>query len=342
MLPKIGLTLGDPCGIGPEIVVKLLAEKEILQAGQPILLGDYRVFQMGQQAAGVSLDIPVLSSEEAVAAIEGLGAPAGEECKPAFIDFPSIDPAEITPGQVNAAAGQSVLETLTWALTLAQNHHIDALCFAPLNKQAMHLAGNPFQDELHFFADRLGATDPFRELNLLDALWTSRVTSHIPLKAVSEQITEGAVEEAIGLVYHTLRSAGLPSPRIAVAALNPHAGEGGLFGREEIDIIRPAVLQAQAHDIDVDGPFPSDTVFLKARAGEVDAVVTMYHDQGQIAMKLMGFERGVTVHGGLPIPITTPAHGTAFDIVGQGIARVGALRRAFLVACEMAQRRTGS
>jgi 4-hydroxythreonine-4-phosphate dehydrogenase len=129
------------------------------------------------------------------------------------------------------------------------------------------------------------------------------------------------------------------APRLAVAALNPHGGEGGLFGREEIDAIAPAIQQARLDGIDAQGPFPADTIFLRARAGTFDAVVSMYHDQGQIAMKLMGFERGVTVQGGLPIPITTPAHGTAFDIAGRGVANPEALRQAFLLACRMAANR---
>ncbi|MCY4353579.1 MAG: 4-hydroxythreonine-4-phosphate dehydrogenase PdxA [Truepera sp.] len=163
--------------------------------------------------------------------------------------------------------------------------------------------------------------------------------SDIPLKAVSAGTTLEAVRVAIKLMRSALEWSGISRPRIAVAALNPHAGEGGLFGREEIEAIRPAIEEARARAIDADGPWPPDTVFRRARSGDYDAVVTMYHDQGQIAMRLMGFERAVTILGGLPLPVTTPAHGTAFDIVGRGVAGRG--HRAGLVPCLQARRGGG-
>ena len=173
----------------------------------------------------------------------------------------------------------------------------------------------------------LGVTGPHGELNALDNLWTSRVTSHVALKEVSGLITRERVIAGIELAHTTLVAAGVAQPRIAVCGLNPHNGENGSFGREEIDVIGPAVEEARRRGLPATGPFPADTIFLRAK--EVDAIVTMYHDQGQIAMKLMGFSRGVTVHGGLPIPIATPAHGTAFDIYGQGKANLGATQAAF-------------
>jgi 4-hydroxythreonine-4-phosphate dehydrogenase len=199
----------------------------------------------------------------------------------------------------------------------------------------MHLGGSPFPDELHFMADRLRWAGHVCEINVLDALWTSRVTSHIGLSRVSGLITKDGVCRAIVLIHGVLRLAGVTEPRIAVAALNPHGGEGGLFGREEIDAIAPGIELARAEGIQATGPYPADTIFLRARGGACDAIVSMYHDQGQIAMKLMGFERGVTVQGGLPISITTPAHGTAFDIAGKGVANPEAMRQAFLLACRM-------
>ena len=159
----------------------------------------------------------------------------------------------------------------------------------------------------------------------------------MPLRAVADLITEGAVLQATRLAHQTLRAAGKPHPRIAVAGLNPHAGDGGIFGREEIEVIAPAVERAKTEQIAASGPYPADTVFVCAKEGRFDAVVTMYHDQGQIAMKLMGFERGITILAGLPVPITTPAHGSAFDIAGQGVARVDAFRQAYLTACRMAR-----
>jgi len=220
-------------------------------------------------------------------------------------------------------------------LDFAKDGIVDAVVFAPFNKQAMHSAGLGHDDELHYMATRLKVNNYISELNTFDGMWTSRVTSHIALKDVAERINEHSIGEAVRLIHGVLCNSGIASPKISVAALNPHAGDGGNFGREEIDVIFPAVQSLQSEGLPVDGPWPSDTVFLKAIAKEIDAVVTMYHDQGQIALKLLGFSRGVTVQGGIPFPVTTPAHGTAFDIAGQGKANLGATRAAFDLACKM-------
>ena len=182
----------------------------------------------------------------------------------------------------------------------------------------------------------LGFKGYHSEINVLDELMTTRVTSHIGIRNVAKKINREGVKRAVNLANDTLHRAGNMRPRIAVAALNPHAGDNGKFGREEIDILEPVIKSFQELQMNVSGPWPSDTVFLKAQRGEVDAVVTMYHDQGQIAIKLMGFERGVTVAGGLPIAVATPAHGTAFDIAGQNKANVGATKQAFDLLVRMA------
>jgi 4-hydroxythreonine-4-phosphate dehydrogenase len=184
----------------------------------------------------------------------------------------------------------------------------------------------------------VGLDGPASEFNVLDGLWNARVTSHISLAEVASHITRERVLRALRLTDASMRTAGFERPRIAVAGLNPHAGDGGNFGREEIEAIGPAVEEAISDGIATEGPFPADTVFLRARSGAFDAVLTMYHDQGQIAMKLMGFDRGVTLLGGFPFPICTPAHGTAYDIAGKGVAGVGAARAAILLAVEMAQK----
>ena len=208
-----------------------------------------------------------------------------------------------------------------------------------MQQQSLHRGGLELEDELRFFVQVLDFRGYVGEVNASDRLATTRVTSHVPLRAVAGLITEEGVLQAIRLARTTLIAAGRPHPKIAVAGLNPHAGDGGIFGREEIDVIAPAIARAQAEQIAASGPYPSDTVFVRARDGAFDAVVTMYHDQGQIAMKLLGFERGITIHAGLPIPITTPAHGTAFDIAGRGIARVDGLAQAYRTACKMARTR---
>ena len=243
------------------------------------------------------------------------------------------------PAQASRIAGEYTIGTLRAGIAALQSRAIDALVYAPLNKQSMKLAGLPHQDELHFFAELLGHTGPVSEINVCGRLWTSRVTSHVPLREVAGLLTVEKIRNAGRLLHRTIAKSGIAAPRIAVAGLNPHAGEGGLLGIEEIDTIAPAVEQLRAEGLDAIGPLPADTLFVAARRGDFHGVVTMYHDQGQIAMKLMGFERGVTVAGGLPAIITTPAHGTAFDIAGKGVADPGAMREAFRIACEMAMSR---
>jgi 4-hydroxythreonine-4-phosphate dehydrogenase len=204
----------------------------------------------------------------------------------------------------------------------------------------MRLARADYDDEIAFSAEVVGLKTAASEFNVLGRLWNARVTSHIPLRDVASRISSERIHRALALTDGCMRKAGFARPRIAVAGLNPHAGDGGNFGREEIDVIAPAVTVGQRDGIAAEGPFPADTVFLRAKAGAFDAVLTMYHDQGQIAMKLMGFDRGVTLLGGFPFPICTPAHGTAYDIAGQGIASVGASHAALLLAAGMAAQKS--
>ncbi len=330
MKPRIGVLLGDPNGVGPEMAVKLLAEEDVRERAEIVVIGDEQVFRMAERVAGTAVSIRTIGDIPEV--------DWNQNALP-FLDVPSIKPDEITPGKATAAGGRCCLQSLSVALELAKTDRIDGFCFAPLNKYALKLGGCPVADEHIFFARELNFNGPFCEHNVLGDLWTTRVTSHIPLSEVCAHIIPERILRAIRLAHNTLGSAGFEKPRIAVAALNPHAGDGGMFGREEIDVIAPTVETAKAEGIDVDGPFAADTIFVKARDGDFDAVVTMYHDQGQIAMKLMGFSRGVTVSGGLPVPITTSASGTAFDIVGKGIANAEGLRQAFFLVCKMADAR---
>ena len=325
--PRIALIPGDPSGIGPELVAKLLAAADVAEQADILLVGDRVVFELGAQQTG--REIPLTPVADPSMGWQG-AAPF------AWFEMETIAEEEVRVAEVTEAGGRSSLRTLDQALDFATAGIVDAVMFAPFNKASMHLAGLGHDDELHYMAERLGVGNYISELNTLDGVWTSRVTSHIPLRAVADAIDGDRIVKAIQLADDTLKRAGYARPRISVAALNPHAGDNGNFGREEIDVIRPAVERAAQLQIQVDGPWPSDTVFLKAKAREVDAIVTMYHDQGQIALKLMGFDRGVTVQGGLPIPVATPAHGTAFDIAGKGVAEVSATRAAFDVACAMA------
>lgn len=331
-LPVVALTLGDPAGIGAELVARLLARPEATAQANLVLIGDPWLWRQGQQIAGVQVETTALPD---LAAARG----RADTRLPAFVAVDSIDATLVTQGQVGAAGGRSVLQVLNLCLDAALVGDIDAICFAPLNKQAMKLGGLRHEDELHHFAEYLGVSGYFCEFNTLGDLWTSRISSHVPLKDVAGYLSVERITQAAELIYNALRASGLAAPKVAIAGFNPHNGDGGTCGREEIDIIAPAVQALQARDWASDapfhGPFPADTIFLKAQAGEYQAIVTMYHDQGQIAIKLLGFSRGVTVQGGLPIPITTPAHGTAYDIAGQGRANVEATWQALQVAARM-------
>ena len=212
------------------------------------------------------------------------------------------------------------------------------MCFTPFNKAAMRMAYPSYEDEIGFTASVLGTNVVASEFNVLDRLWNARVTSHVPLSAVAGLITTERVLAGLWLTDRALRESGLGTPRIAVAGLNPHAGDGGNFGHEDDAVIRPAVEQGRAEGIGAEGPFPPDTVFVRANRGDFDAVLTMYHDQGQIAMKLIGFDRGMTVLVGFPFPICTPAHGSAYDIAGKGVANGGASKAAVLLAARMDRR----
>ena len=323
--PRIALTLGDPAGVGPELAAKLLAKPGTLESAEVYVLAD--------------------ASELAEAAsIAGVEIPLGDEPRPGvavLLDDGSAPSTPIPKQQVSVEAGARAMHQLTRALQLANEGRIDAIVFTPLNKTSLKLAGMNHEDELRWFAHELGHTGTTSELNILEGLTTARVTSHIPLSEVARHIKAPAVTAAIVLLDDTLKGSGISAPRIGVCALNPHGGENGNFGREEIDEIGPGVDSARGLGIDASGPFPSDTIFA-AKRNEFDGIVTMYHDQGQIAMKLIGFDSGVTIQGGLPITIATPAHGTAFDIVGKGIAGTGATERAFELAVSIAARRLAS
>jgi 4-hydroxythreonine-4-phosphate dehydrogenase len=327
-LPVVALTLGDAAGIGPELIAKLLNEPGITRHANIVLIGDPWLWQEGQKIAGVTV------ATDSVASLADVRQ-RPDQSLPAFLTVNTIDPAQVQRSQAQAACGTSVLQVLNLCMDGTQRGEVDAICFAPLNKFAMKQGGLKHEDELHHFADYLGVSGYFCEFNTLGELWTARVSSHIALKDAASYLSKDRIQQATRLIYTSLQANGVRAPQVAVAAFNPHGGDGGTCGREELDIIAPAVAELNAQGLPIAGPFPADTIFLKARDGEYQAIVTMYHDQGQIAIKLMGFSQGVTVQGGLPVPITTPAHGTAYDISGQGRADVNATRNAFLIACRM-------
>jgi 4-hydroxythreonine-4-phosphate dehydrogenase len=329
-LPVVGLMLGDCTGIGPEQCARILADGRLSDAARIVVFGDARVLALGAGDAGVEVHTRTYAQPEDI---------DWTHPETPLIDLGNVDPACIPRGKVSPESGKLTGDTLAHMITLAKAGRIEAITFAPLNKAALHAGGWRFNDEHQMFAHLCGHLGFFGEMNVLDDVWVSRVTSHVSLRTALDQITGERIANALTLADTTMRGAGFAEPRIAVAALNPHGGEGGLFGREEIEIIGPAVGAAAARGIRCRGPFPADTVFIKAFAREYDGVLIMYHDQGQIATKLKGFNRGVTVTGGLATVFTTPAHGTAFDIVGQGRASTGALEHAVRLAARLAAAR---
>ncbi|CAD5110022.1 4-hydroxythreonine-4-phosphate dehydrogenase PdxA [Zestomonas carbonaria] len=331
-LPRLAMVLGDPAGIGPELIARLLAEPEVRGKAHIVLIADEEEMRRGMRIAGREFPYRRIDSLESLDFVDDT---------PLFHPYRGQAVGEFPRSEASVVGGRYSLDTLAVALDLTRTGRTDAILFGPLNKTSLHMAGMAHSDELHWFAEYLDFNGPFCEFNVLDDLWTSRVTSHVALADVPGLLSQARVVEAIRLIDTALKRSGLEKPRIGVCGLNPHNGDNGSFGREELDIIGPAVQTAREQGIDADGPYPADTIFLKVQgdARAFDAVVTMYHDQGQIAIKLMGFSRGVTVQGGLPIPITTPAHGTAFDIAGQGKADVGATRQAFEIACRMGRSR---
>jgi 4-hydroxythreonine-4-phosphate dehydrogenase len=325
--PVIGLIPGDCTGIGPEQTARILADGNLAEVARLVVIGDARVLEMGMSHAGVKLNVKRVASP-ARATWENGVVP--------LVDLGNIDPSRFPLGKANAESGRLTGDTLARAIEFAKAGELDAITFAPLNKRAMFDGGWKFPDEHKMFAHLLGHESYFSEMNVLDGQWMSRVTGHQSLREALDGINPVSITDAIELADRMMRKAGIERPRIAVAALNPHAGENGLFGRDEIEMIRPTVEAAAKTGIACTGPFPADTVYIRAFAGEFDSVVAMYHDQGQIATKLRGFNRGVTVTAGLDTVFTTPSHGTAFDIVGKGVAKTGAIESAVRLAAQLA------
>jgi 4-phospho-D-threonate 3-dehydrogenase / 4-phospho-D-erythronate 3-dehydrogenase len=329
-LPVLGLMLGDMTGIGPEISARLLATGTMKSVARIAIIGDARVLELGCEDAGVS---PPWRKYESLSAIDW----SRDEIP--LIDLGNIDPATIRRGEISPESGRLTGDTLKHMIDMALGGELDGICFAPLNKAALHRGGWKYHDEHQMFAALTRHTGFFGEMNVIKEFATFRVTSHVALREAVDMISPERITSAVRLADTTLKANGIARPRIAVAALNPHSGEGGLFGDEEIRIIRPTVEKLLTEGVNCTGPVSSDVIFLKALKGEYDGVVMMYHDQGQIATKLLGFNKGVTVTAGLSTVFTTPAHGTAFDIVGQGKADTGALEHALRIAARMATAR---
>jgi len=327
---RVAVLLGDPTGVGPELVAKALAQGPPPSDVEYVVIGDKRIFDEACRITGTAVSLPDLPRLDENTQ---LADPVS------FYNLSGLAPGQYQYGAVDPKAGKTVLDGIMLAVTLAKRGIVDGFVFAPFNKEAMHKAGSRHLSELELFMEEFDVSDIPGEVSLLDELWLVRVTSHVPLRDVADLITGQRILTTVRLIDRVMRSAGLQNPKIALAGLNPHNGEHGLFGDEELRIIKPAADACRNEGFNVVGPYPSDTLFLRIEKEALNGIVAMYHDQAQIAMKLMGFDRGVTIHGGLPIPITTPAHGTAFDIAGKNIAAPTALMRALDVCIRMARSR---
>jgi 4-hydroxythreonine-4-phosphate dehydrogenase len=331
--PVIGILLGDATGVGPELVARVAASGFLHAHCRPLIIGDERVFKQGMEIAKVNVPYTV---------VEDVDQTEWNKAIP-LLDQKNLNPeTDYKIGQISEKSGVAVLAMIEQAARLFVEKKIHGFVFAPFNKEAMKKAGCPFESEHHLLAHIFGHTGPFGEINVVGNLWTTRTTSHIPIKNVSANLTVDRIYKAIVLADTSLKQAGIKHPRLGLAALNPHAGEHGLCGREELDVINPAIAIAKQAGIEASGPYPSDILFIKAFNGDFDGVVTMYHDQGQIALKLKGFDEGITIAGGLPAPIATCAHGTAYDIAGKGVVRTKAFENAIAMTSRMASHLMGS
>ena len=322
--PIIGILLGDPSGIGPELVSRLLKHQETEKANI-VVIGEKNILHEANKLTGINSDLEYVESYEQV---------KFNVKKNFFLDISKGKNYSYKMSECSSESGKSVLNALECALDLAKSKKIDAINFGPFNKTSMKLGGSKYQDELHLMADRLDVKNFFCEFNVIDNFWTARVTSHIPIKEVPQHIKKENIIKPIKLINQAMKLNGIKSPRVAVQALNPHAE----FGDEEKTEIIPAINEAKNLGINADGPLPCDTSFITSfKNKNHDCIVGMYHDALQSGLKAFGFDRGITVQGGLPVPITTPAHGTAFDIAGKNIANLEPTLQSFKTAVQMSK-----
>lgn len=324
--PIVAITMGDPAGIGPEITAKALARSEVWECSRPIIVGDAAVLARAAELVHVPLGMH---------AIQKVADAQFDPTRPDVLDLHNVELAHLEYGKVSPMAGRAAAAYIECAVALALTGEVAAITTGPINKAAFQAAGIPHIGHTEMLAALTGDRQVTTML-ATTGLRVVHVTRHIPLGEVARAITRERVLETIRLTHTGIQKLGIAHPRIAVAALNPHGGDGGLIGREEIEHIAPAIEAARAEEIDAYGPIPADSVFFRTIRGEFDVVVAMYHDQGHIAIKTHGFERSVTVTLGLSIVRTSVDHGTAFDIAWQGRANEESLVEAIRLAAQMA------
>ncbi len=334
--PLVAITMGDPSGVGPEIILKALSVEELWATCRPLVIGDWRILERAAGWLGSAVDLQPQHFERVDAPQDGHYLPG----MLTLLDLKNADSDACPVGQVSPQSGKAAVEYVFRACDLAMAGQVDAVVTAPLNKAAINLAGFHYSGHTELLAERTGA-DKVSMLLVGPKLRVVHVSTHVALQEAMQRVTRQRVEQVINIADQSARALGIAHPRIAVAGLNPHAGEGGLFGDQEAREILPAVQAARARGMDVSDPQPPDTVFLRAVQGEYDIVVAMYHDQGHIPMKLLAFDEGVNVSMGLPIIRTSVDHGTAFDIAGTGKARETSLLAAIDVAVKMVRAKEG-
>ncbi len=328
--PIIGITMGDPAGIGPEIILKALADKSIYGFCRPVVFGDPEILSSIILSYCKEISINIISSPVEAKAIPG---------KIDLITVSRLKRDTILPGKPTVEGGKAMVDYIIRAIGMTQKGQLEAMVTCPINKFLMHQAGYHYEGHTQMIS-HLTNTNEYVMMLAGESLRVALVTIHCPLKEVSNILDVEKIYKTITITAKALREDfGFEKPRIAVAGLNPHSGESGLFGSEEEEIIRPAVIRAQDNDYQVLGPLPSDTVFYKAASGQFEAVVAMYHDQGLIPLKLLHFSDAVNVTLGLPIIRTSVDHGTAYDIAGKGQSDASSLKAAIKMATMMVKNR---
>ncbi len=328
--PLVAVTMGDPAGIGPEIIAKTFADPGFHARNRALVVGDAGMLERAAQLLGLPLRVNDIPEPEDAA------------FEPGTADVLQVGelPLDLPFGELDARAGDAAFRYVERATRLASAGRVAAIATAPLNKEAMHLAGHGYPGHTEILADLTG-TEDYAMMLVTDELKVIHVSTHVSLKEAIERAQPERELAVIRLAHESLQKLGVESPRVAVAGLNPHAGENGLFGKEDLEKIRPAVKAALSEGVDASGPWAPDTVMMRARQGHFDVVVVQYHDQGHIPVKLMGFDTGVNVTVGLPFFRTSVDHGTAFDIAGTGKADHASLEAALDLARTLARAEEG-
>lgn len=322
--PLLAVTMGDPAGIGPEIAVRALLSPEVRDVSRSFLIGDMRVFQQALGVCGLTATLNRIAGPEQIADRDGVIDVLHQE---------TTDPAALRIGEIQPLGGHAAYAAIRTSIELAMAHRVDGVATTPINKESLKAAAIPFIGHTEMFAEHTGAKEEMTMFTI-SGLKIFFLTRHVSLARACELITQDRVARGIDNCIKALSQLGYQRPHLAVAALNPHGGEDGLFGREEIEAVKPAIAAARARGFQISGPVPADSVFHLARIGRYDAVLSLYHDQGHIAAKMMDFERTVSVTLGLPVLRTSVDHGTAFDIAGTGKASAVSMIEAIKVAAD--------